>query len=112
MAKRKIEADPDQQGIEQLQQRYNALHTKKIQAETNLENARQQLERLKSEAREKFGTDDVAQLREKLDAMKAENQRKRENYQAELDRIETELTAVEAKYAPTEEGPANREENA
>jgi hypothetical protein len=57
---------------------------------------------LKKEAREKYGTDDLNTLREKLDAMKAENEEKRMNYQAELDRIETELKSVEEKFASSE----------
>jgi hypothetical protein len=111
MAKRKTESDSGDQSIEQLQERYRDLHTKKIQADTNLENAAKQLKTLKDEAREKFGTDDVEQLREKLDAMKAENEEKRQRYQADLDRIEDELTQVEAKFAPAEASPDAVEEN-
>ncbi len=44
-----------QQPIEVLQQRYQALDKRKIQAETHLENARRELERLQREAREKYG---------------------------------------------------------
>jgi hypothetical protein len=93
-----------QQTIETLQQRYQELNTRKIQAETSLGHARQQLETLKKEAREKFGTDDVAELREKLAAMKAENERKRQEYQAALDQIETDLAEVETNFAATEAG--------
>jgi hypothetical protein len=93
-----------------LQERYRDLHTKKIQADTNLENATKTLETLKEEARQKFGTDDVDELRRKLDAMKAENEEKRKNYQAELDRIETELATVEEKFASTEPAPNDAEE--
>ena len=44
--------------------------------------------------------------------MKAENEEKRMNYQADLDRIEADLAAVEAKFAPAQEPPADREETA
>ena len=47
-----------------------------------------ELERLKKDAREKYDTDDLNELRKLLDNMKAENERKRAAYQAELDRIE------------------------
>jgi chromosome segregation ATPase len=93
-------ASADEATIEQLQERYHALHKKKIQAETNLENARKQLETLQREAREKYGTADIAELRTKLDAMKAENDSKRRSYRADLDRIEGELAAVEQKFQP------------
>ena len=63
-----------QQSIEQLQQRYAKLNEQKIQAETNLEHAKKQLDQLQKEAREKYGTDDLAELRKKLDEMKAENE--------------------------------------
>jgi hypothetical protein len=102
MAKAKMEAESADQTIEQLQTRYRDLHTKQIQADTNLKNATENLTRLKEEARQKFGTDDLDELRIKLESMKAENEEKRKNYQAELDRIETELATVEKKFASAE----------
>jgi hypothetical protein len=100
------------QSIEALQGRYNKLNTRKIQAETNLENARRQLEQLKQEAREKYGTDDVTALRAKLAELSAENELKRKNYQAQLDRIEGELEAVELKFADAESTGHDRTERA
>jgi hypothetical protein len=91
------------QSIDQLQKRYQQLHERKIKAETNLDHARQQLDRLKQEAREKYGTDDVAELGKKLDAMRNENELKRSKYQADLDRIERDLAAVEEKFAAVEQ---------
>lgn len=86
------------QTIERLTQRYNQLNTKKIEAETNLKSARKQLEELQKEARETYGTDDLDALKQKLAEMEAENEKKRADYQATLDRIETDLDAVEEKY--------------
>jgi hypothetical protein len=94
--------DDSQQTIEQLQQRYTSLHTKKIQSETKLGEARRQLENLKSEARTKYGTDDLNELRAKLERMKADNEKKRADYQAELQRIEGELAQVEQNFQATE----------
>jgi chromosome segregation ATPase len=96
-----------EQSIEQLQGRYQALHTRKIQAETNLQNAKERLDTLREEARVQFGTDDVAELRQKLDAMKAENEAKRSAYQADLDRIEADLAAVEQRFSATENPSAD-----
>ncbi len=97
--KRVSETNGDsRQSIETLHQRYQALHTRKIQSETNLENARKELERLQREAREKYGTDDVDELRRKLEQMKADNEEKRRNYQADLDRIESQLSDIESKH--------------
>src|SRR6187402_1642112 len=88
-----------EQTIEQLQERYQSLNKKKIQAETNLDHAQKQLTVLQNEAREKYGTDDVSELRKKLAQMTAENEAKRRQYQVDLDRIETELKAVDEKFA-------------
>jgi hypothetical protein len=97
------------QTIEQLQARYAALNTKKIQSETLLKQASQQLDTLQREARERYGTDDLKALQTKLQEMKNENERKRAEYQAALERIEGELEQVEQNYqataGATKEGP-------
>lgn len=102
-------ASNGEQSIEELQQRYSKLNTKKIQAETNLENARRQLADLQRQAREKYGTDDLAELKQKLADMQAENEAKRAAYQQDLQRIENELADVEQKFAAskTHEKPAS-----
>lgn len=87
------------QSIEELQRRYQQLHTRKIQAETNLSNANRHLDELKADAREKYGTDDLAELQSKLAALKAENEEKRAAYQASLDQIDVRLKQVEQDFA-------------
>jgi len=87
------------QTIEQLQKRYHDLNEQKIQAATRLEGATSQLEALRKEAREKYGTDDLAALQEKLVAMRAENEAKRQKYQADLDAIQSALKEVENQFA-------------
>lgn len=87
------------QSIEELQERYNQLHTRKIQAETNLKNAEQSLDKLKTQAREKYGTDDLEALQKKLAEMKEENDQKRKDYQQSLDKIEKDLCAVDQKFS-------------
>ena len=59
------------------------------------------MDRLKGEAREKYGTDDIEQLA-KLQEMKNDNEKKRGEYQSELERIEGELAQVEQKFQPDE----------
>ena len=83
------------QSLEELQKRFNSLNQQKIRAETMLENAQNRLAELKEEARRDYGTDDVGELRRKLEEMKAENERKRADYQSHLDTIETELSNLE-----------------
>lgn len=93
-----------QQTIEQLQQRYEQLNKQKIQCETKLETAKADLDKLQREAREKYGTDNLAELQAKLQQMKADNEQKRSQYQADLDRIETDLDLVEKNFQTTEQG--------
>ena len=98
---------PDEQSIEQLQQRYQDLNKKKIQAETQRDNAKTRLDELKTQARDKYGTDDVAQLQKKLDDIVAENARKRSKYQQDLDKIESDLAAVETKFSEASSAPGS-----
>jgi chromosome segregation ATPase len=88
-----------EQSIEELQKRYQKLHTKKIQAETQRDGAKSRLDELKQQARDKYGTDDLALLRKKLDEIVADNAQKRATYQADLDKIEKALAEVDAKFA-------------
>lgn len=91
-----------EQSIEQLQKRYQTLHQKQIEANRDLQNAMERLEELKKEAREAYGTDDVEELKNKLERMREENERKRAEYQKTLDGIERELSDVEKKFADEE----------
>ena len=85
----------DGQPIEQLRERFDKLRDQRTTAQANLQSATQTLEELKKEAREKYNTDDPAELQKQLDALREENERKRAEYQAHLDKIEGDLTALE-----------------
>lgn len=87
-----------QQTIEDLAQRYAKLNTRKIQAETNLENAEKQLAKLKQQAIKEYGTDDVDELQKKLKQMEADNEAQRSKYQTSLDKIEADLAQVDADF--------------
>lgn len=89
------------QSIQELQSRYQKLDKKKTQAETNLENAKNALEKLQHEAKTKFGTDDVAALKAKLKEMEEANEKARGEYQKSLDAIEAALEAVETNLPAT-----------
>lgn len=90
------------QSIEELTNRYRELDKRKTQAETKLDGARSRLTDLQRQAREKYGTDDVAALQQMLEKMTAENEAKRSQYQMDLDRIEADLADVEQKFAASE----------
>lgn len=85
--------------IDALKKRFDALNTKKIQAETNKDAAEKRLTELKERARREFGTDDIDALKQKLADLTADNQRKRAEYQTHLNEIETKLAEVESKHS-------------
>jgi chromosome segregation ATPase len=86
------------QELEQLKKKYTELDRDKAKTEANLKNAADQLEALKAQARQQFGTDDLAELRKKLDEMRLANQQKLAAYQKHLETIETGLAEVEREY--------------
>jgi spore coat polysaccharide biosynthesis predicted glycosyltransferase SpsG len=86
------------QTIEELRKRYEELNEKKITAAANHETAKKQLDQLKAAAKTQWGTDDLEELRKKLAEMEAENDRKRREYQTQLDKIETDLKEVDQKF--------------
>lgn len=95
-----------EQLIEELQRRYQGLHTKKTQAETLRDEAKKRLDELKAQARAKYGTDDAGELQRKLDEMVTENARKIAEYKAHLDSIDQGLAEVERKFAASTSSPA------
>jgi hypothetical protein len=105
----KKDSEADKQTIEELTERYQGLNKRKIQAETNLKNAQKQLDDLRKQAKKDYGTDDLEELKKKLDAMKQDNEAKRAKYQADLNKIETDLAEVEAKHGVGEEDRAQEE---
>lgn len=96
-----------EQSIEELQKRYQSLNTKRTQAETLRDEAKKRLDELKSQAREKYGTDNISDLQSQLQEMTAENGRKRAAYQAELDKIEHGLADVEQQFAQATPSPSS-----
>jgi hypothetical protein len=103
-------AAQSRQTIEELTARYHALHKKQIQAETELQSSKEQLDKLRQKALTEFGTDDVDELKAQLKALQDENEARRAKYQQDLDKIETDLTAVETSAAGEE--AASDEKNA
>ena len=93
------------QEIQTLKERYDRLSHKKTAAETELNGLRMQLEELKRKAREAYGTDDLEELKRKLEAMKRETEEKRAGYQKSLDEIESRLKEVEDRYGEAAGGP-------
>ncbi len=84
--------------LEQLSQRYSRLNDQRVRAQTNLENAQSQLDALEKQALESFGTSDLQELKNKLAAMEAENEKRLVDYQQHLETIESELADVEKQF--------------
>jgi chromosome segregation ATPase len=85
--------------IEKLKARYAELDRARTTAQANLDNAQKQLDEAKAEARTHYGTDDLDVLRQKLADMKAENERKRAEYQEHLEQVQSKLAEVEKAFA-------------
>ena len=96
------------QDIEQLRKRYTDLDRKKAAAEANLKTATDNLEVLKEQARKTYGTDNLDELRAKLEEMRRENDRKRTDYQHHLDQIETRLSEIERDSGTARIGASDR----
>ena len=88
----------EKQDIEKLRKRFEILKDKRLTAQADLRNVEKQLSEIQAEAREKYKTDDLGELREKLEAMRAENERKRAEYQTHLDGIDEKLKAIEQEH--------------
>ncbi len=86
------------QSIEELKARYEQLNEQKIKVETQRDEAVKRLNRLKAEALDKFGTDDLEKLKKKLTDMKSQNEKKRSQYQKKLDGIEQKLAEVNEDF--------------
>jgi predicted nucleic acid-binding Zn-ribbon protein len=93
-----------QLSIEQLQQKYDELNRRKIQAETRHRDASDQLQTLRSQALATWGTDELDELKLKLVKMQEENESRRAKYQADLQSIEAKLQAIDQKYLSLREG--------
>jgi hypothetical protein len=85
--------------IDELRSRYDKLREKRLLAQNNLDNANRQLQELKKQAQEQWGTDDLEQLGSKLAQMRKENEQRVAAYRAHLDTIEQELNQVEKKHS-------------
>ncbi|MCM2369344.1 hypothetical protein [Aporhodopirellula aestuarii] len=85
--------------IEQLKSEYEQLNERKIQAQTQLQEAQKQLTNLQAEADKDFGTSDVDELKKMLKKMETENEQRRSEYQTLLDKISGELAEVEKATA-------------
>ncbi|WP_298858666.1 hypothetical protein [uncultured Gimesia sp.] len=88
--------------IETLTAHYQELNKRKIESERDLVNAEKNLDELKQQALSDYGTDNLDELKEKLEQIKTENERKRAEYHQTLGKIETELANIETEHQATD----------
>jgi len=89
--------------IEQLKEEYESLNERKIQTQTQLEEATKQLTVLQKEAVAEFETSDIDELQTKLKQMEQENETRRQEYQELLDSISGDLKKIEHESNSTTE---------
>ena len=91
------------QTMDQLKKRFEELSLMKVKYETQRDSAASELADLKAQALELYGSDDVKQLEKMLSEMKTENEKKRSEYQASLDKIDANLQSVQESFEAAQE---------
>ena len=91
------------QTMDQLKKRFEELSLMKVKYETQRDSAASELADLKDQALELYGSDDVKQLEKMLSEMKIENEKKRSEYQASLDKIDANLQSVQESFDAAQE---------
>jgi hypothetical protein len=81
--------------LKNLRDRYERLREEKIRADERLNQHREGLQDLQRQARERFGTYDLAILQARLNELEQENQRKLDEYRAALNAVDEQLNRIE-----------------
>lgn len=79
-----------------LLERHKKLDFKRVRFEADLDNAKKQLEKLLESAKEKYGTDNLDELRQLYAKQNRENQTLLENFEISLDNLEQKLSQLES----------------
>ncbi len=84
-----------QDRLESLKTDYKELETKKIQTDTNIKTLETELERLREQARESYGTSDLEKLRDLLEARRRDNEQMLTEYEQHIRSIKKRLDEIE-----------------
>lgn len=90
------------QTIEELQARFENFKEQKLVVEVQKKSALEKLNEIKKEALDKWGSDDLDELKSSLKKMKKENEQKRDRYQKSLDDIEQNLAEINEQFVEAE----------
>ena len=86
----------------ELKQRFDSLSHEQTRIKAQQETVQNQLDEVKRQAREQFGTDDLDELKSRLKSMQSENEKQRVKYRSQLDKIEKQLADVETEFAASQ----------
>lgn len=84
-----------QEKLETLKGDYKELETKKIQTETNIKTLEAELERLRKQAQENYGTSDLEELKKLLEKRRKENETMVAEYDQHIQGIKERLAEIE-----------------
>ena len=87
-----------------LRRRYEQLRDRKVRTEQDIANYTDQLDALKAQARERYGTDDPEELQALWERKRQENEAVVADYREHINKVQAELTAVEQAMGGRGEG--------
>jgi len=81
--------------LDGLRQQYEQLRERKVRTEQDVANLSAQLEALKQQAKEQYGTSDLGELQQLLEEKRQQNEEVVASYREHIQQIQADLTAVE-----------------
>jgi chromosome segregation ATPase len=84
-----------QDKLESLKVDYKELETKKIQTETNIQTLEAELEKLREQAQQTYGTSDLEELKKLLEKRRQENEQLVDGYEQHIQGIKERLAEIE-----------------
>jgi bacterioferritin (cytochrome b1) len=84
-----------QEKLEILKKDYRDLDTRKIQTETHIKNLEEELQRLREQAQNNYGTSDLEELTRLLEARRRENERLVADYEEHIQGIKDRLADID-----------------
>ena len=92
-----------EQELNALRRQYEQLRDQKVRAEQDTANLTSQLEALKAQAKDEYGTDDPDELQALLQQKREENSRVVEEYRKHIQQIRDDLSRVEQNSGGNEQ---------
>jgi len=84
-----------EQELGELRRRYELLHEKRVRTEQDMSNLSRQLDTLREQAMERYGTSDISELQQLLEEKRQQNERLVAEYKEHITTIQNDLLTVE-----------------